>query len=441
MALSALHHPHPAPRRSALRREPIVMACTCEIAGRVRGKGFPARELPARLLRGVGWIPTNTMISALGPTANSPFGARDDLILVPDPHAEVHVDFDDGSAAEWFFLSDLRHVDGTPWMGCPREALRRALAALRAACGAELLAAFEHEFTYDGIQDRPGAPYSLDAFRQQGVFGEALLAAMRSAGVEPDSFLPEFAPRQFEVTCAPAPGLRAADHAVITREMARAVAHRLGRRVSFAPIHDPDGVGNGVHVHLSLRDADGRGVMHDAGDTLGLSRLGRQFLAGILDHMPALCAVTAPCPVSYIRLRPNRWAPVAASLARQDREAALRICPVLSVPGSDAAARQFNVEYRPADGAASPYLALAAIVHAGVDGIARGLDLPDPDAPARPLPASLGEALDLLEASAAATGWFGAVYLDAYLRHKRAEIAMTAELDERARCALYSEVY
>lgn len=414
------------------------MVCTCEIAGRVRGKGFPARDLPARMVSGVGWIPTNTMISALGPIADSPFGARDDLILVPDATTEVHVPFEDGGADERFFLGDLRHTDGTPWMGCPRDILRRALRALHEVAGVRLLAAFEHEFVYDGVADRPGAPYSLDAYRRQGVFGEALLAALRMAGVEPDSFLPEFAPRQFEVTCAPALGLRAADDAVVTREMARAVAHRLGHRAIFSPILDPNGVGNGVHIHFSFRDGADGPAMYDGADPLKLSRIGRQFVAGVVRHLPALCAVTAPCPVSYVRLRPNRWAPVAATLANQDREAAIRICPVLTVTDATAAGRQFNVEFRPADAAASPYLALAAIVFAGVDGISRALDMPEG---CERLPPDLATALDLLERTAAARDWFGPDYLAAYMRHKRAEIEMTADMDDGARCAAYAEAY
>ena len=79
-------------------RESVIMVCTCEMAGRVRGKGFPSRELPSRLVKGVGWVPTNTMISAFGPIGDTPFGTTGDLILVPDETTRVFVDFDDGSA-------------------------------------------------------------------------------------------------------------------------------------------------------------------------------------------------------------------------------------------------------------------------------------------------------------------------------------------------------
>ena len=414
------------------------MVCTCEIAGRVRGKAFPARELPSRLARGVGWVPTNTMISAFGPIFSTPFGTTGDLILVPDADTEVNVDFGDGSAPEHFFLGDLRHIDGTPWECCPRFFLKRALDAFGAASGLSLISAFEHEFVYTGVDDVPGAAYSLDAYRRQGIFGEALIAALRSAGVDPDSFLPEYGARQYEVTCDAAEGIRAADRAVVLREITRATASRLGQRASFAPILDPAGVGNGVHIHFSFRDTNGRPCMHDPTAPFGLSRTAQQFVAGILHHLPALCAITAPSAVSYIRMRPNRWAPTHATLAERDRGASLRVCPVLTIPGADAA-KQFNVEYRPADAAASPYLALGAMVWAGVDGIRRKLALPQRDGPA--LPTSLGAALDELEATAAATEWFGATYLSAYLMHKRGELQSLDGLDEAAQCARYALTY
>lgn len=435
-----------------MRRESIIMVCTCEIAGRVRGKGFPASELPSHLRKGVGWIPTNTMISALGPIADTPFGATDDFILVPDPSTEVNVDFEDGSAPEHFFLGDIRHTDGTPWECCPRHFLARALQRLDEAAGLSLLAAFEQEFMYSGIDDRPGAPYSLDAFRRQGSFAEAVVAAVRAAGVTPDTFLPEYGARQFEITVAPTAGLRPADDAVIVREMVRAAAHRLGQRASFTPIRDPNGTGNGVHVHFSFRDSAGRPALYDKSQPYGLSVVGQHFVAGVLRALPALCALTAPSPVSYIRLRPHRWAPTEAYVANQDREACLRICPVLRLPGIDPGP-QFNVEFRSVDAAASPYLALGALVHAGVDGIRETLPLSIPEnvaamsdaeraaAGIRRLPASLGEALELLEAFPAAREWLGATYLDAYLRHKRAELRMVAGMDEAELCRIYGETY
>ncbi len=437
-----------------MNREPLVFVGTCDLAGLVRGKGFPAAELPRRLKKGVGLTHSNIMMSPFGPIYDTPFGTEGDLMLVPDPSTKVEVEFDDG-AAERFYLADILTTDEQHWECCPRHFLRRALAALNEldrAAGLTLFAAFEQEFVYTGVEDRPGATYALDAYRRQGSFGESYMAALRAAGLTPDSFLPEYGARQYEVTIDPARGLRAADEAVIQREMARAVAHRLGHRAIFAPILDPDGVGNGTHIHFSLRDGADRPVFHDAGRPYRLTPIGERFVAGILHHLPVLTAITAPSAVSYYRLRPNRWAPTWGNIAVQDRGASIRVCPIF---GGDGAAQQFNVEYRVADAAASPYLALGALVWAGVDGIRHNRSLPpSPErnfwdmseaerqaAGVRPLPRSLGEALDGLAASQAAREWFGETFFDVYMRFKRAELRVIDGLSEAATCARYAEIY
>lgn len=156
-------------------REELIFAATCDISGHVRGKAFPARELPSRLVRGLGWTPTNIMISPLGAIWDSPFGTTGDLMLLPDPATEVRVDFEDGSAPEHFMLGDLRRTDGEPWECCPREFLRRAIAAL-ASEDYQLQAAFEHEFVYTGVEPFAASPYSLAAFRRQASFGAMLTA-------------------------------------------------------------------------------------------------------------------------------------------------------------------------------------------------------------------------------------------------------------------------
>jgi glutamine synthetase len=422
-------------------REELVFVATCDISGHVRGKGFPARELKARLKKGVGWTGSNLMMAPQGPIWDTPFGTAGDLMIVPDPAAEVRVDFADGSAVEHFFLGDICTTDGRPWECCPRDFLRRAVTALEEAAGLRLVAAFEQELTYTGTDDRPGDAYALAAFRRQGIFGEGFVAGLRAAGVTPDTFLAEYGARQFEVTVAPQPALTAADHAVITREIARAAAHRLGHRASFSPKPDPDGVGNGVHIHMSLRDMSGRPATQAPGETMDLAKPAQHFCAGVLHHMPAICAVTAPSPVSYLRLVPNRWAPTSIDLVRQDRGACLRICPVFAAETAEEAARQFNVEFRACDAAASPYLALGAVIFAGVDGIRRAMPLPAPAGTVPSLPRSLRQALDNFAASATVGGWFGTVHLDAYLRFKRVEAEKVANLSEAELCAHYAEIY
>ena len=422
-------------------REELVFVGTCDIAGHVRGKGFPAREIDARRRKGVGWTHSNLMQTAFGPILDTPFGTGGDLMIMPDPKAEARVDFADGSAPEHFFLGDIRNTDGSPWECCPREFLRRGIAALAEAGGLHLIAAFEQEFVYTGNEDRPGDAYSLGAFRRQGSFGESFVAAMRAAGVVPDSFLAEYGARQFEFTVAPAAALTAADHAVIAREMARAAAFRHGHRACFSPMPAADGVGNGVHIHMSLREATGRPVTYDPTGRFGLGAQAQQFCAGVLHHLPAIAAITAPSPVSYLRLTPNRWAPTAVDIVQQDRGAALRVCPVFAATDPEEIARQFNFEFRVCDGSASPYLALGAIMFAGADGVRRRLALPAEGAVPPALPRSLPEALRTMQESAAVASWFGPVFLEAYLRHKRSEVAFIGEAAATDLCQRYAEIY
>jgi glutamine synthetase len=161
----------------------------------------------------------------------------------------------------------------------------------------------------------------------------------------------------------------------------------------------------------------------------------------VLHHLPAICAITAPSPVSFLRLTPNRWAPTMIDIVRQDRGAALRICPVFAAADASETARQFNIEYRVADAAASPYLVLGAVLFAGADGLRRRLALPTADTRPPPLPRSLAAALKEMEHSAAVQGWFGPVFLEAYLRHKRSEVNYTGEFSVSELCHRYAEVY
>ncbi|HKS89155.1 MAG TPA: glutamine synthetase family protein [Stellaceae bacterium] len=435
-------------------RQALVFVGTCDLAGLVRGKAFIGDDLAVRLRRGIGLTHSNIMMSPFGPIYDTPFGTEGDLMLVPDQSTKVEVEFDDGGAAERFYLGDIMTTDEKPWECCPRQFLRRAVAELDrlGRGGLSILAAFEQELVYTGVEDRPGATYALDAYRRQGMFGESYMAALRAAGLTPDTFLPEYGARQYEVTIAPARGLRAADEAVVQREMARAVAHRNGQRAIMAPILEPDGVGNGTHIHFSLRDGSDQPMFYDASRPYRLTQLGAHFVAGILYHLPALAAITAPSPASYIRLRPNRWAPTWCNIGVQDRGASIRVCPIF---GRDGAAQQFNVEYRVCDAAASPYLALGALVWAGVDGIRNRRTLPAPPernfwdmseeerraCGVRPLPRSLPEALEQLAACEEAKEWFGDTFLDVYLRFKGAELKVVEGLTEAEICARYAEIY
>ena len=113
-----------------MNREESVMLCTTDLGGQTRGKGFPASDLADRLKKGIGWTPTNSMITAHGPIAPSPWGPFGDLVLIPDPDTRVRIDFGPDAAAEHFVMGDILHLDGTPWPVCPRGFLKRVLAAI-----------------------------------------------------------------------------------------------------------------------------------------------------------------------------------------------------------------------------------------------------------------------------------------------------------------------
>lgn len=265
----------------SLEPEELVFIGICDLAAQVRGKSVPVADLQSRLAHGVGYTPANICFSPFGTLGPSPFGTIGDIVLLPNASTQVNINLN-GAAPEHFYLSDIMTQDGKRWKFCPRDFLRRALERLEKTVGCTLLASFEQEFVYTGLAAEPRRGYALASFREQGDFGATLIAALRSAGMTPDTFLPEFGPRQCEITVAPAIGMRAADEAVILRELTRAVARRTGHRAIFSPMLDPAGVGNGTHIHMSLRDQASNAKMHDPGTPYGLSQMGEYFVAGIL---------------------------------------------------------------------------------------------------------------------------------------------------------------
>ncbi len=434
-------------------REPIAMIVCADLANQVRGKGIPAAALAGRGRHGVGWVPTNHLITCFNTIPEGPYGSLGDLRLVPDLATEVRVDLDDGRPPEHFVLGDLRTLAGDPWVCCPRSALAAALRDLEDEAGLRIRAAFEHEFWCEPEAEGPWSGFSLAGYRRNASFGETLLAALTAAGVEPESFLPEYGRDQYEVTIAPARGLRAADESVIVCELTRAVASRLGRRVSFSPVVNDD-VGNGLHLHLSLTDRDGVPCTYDADAPAQLHPEAGAFFAGVRDHLPEYLALTASSALSYDRLVPHKWSAAWNNLAVRDREASLRICPLAATPGADPA-EQMNVEFRAADATGNPYLQLAAIARAGLAGIRAGAATPTPtegdlglldpaalaDLGVERLPTSLAAALHRLEASEAVSRWFPRELIDVFLVHKRGELAVVAGKERDEVRALYTGVY
>ena len=305
----------------------------------------------------------------------------------------------------------------------------------------------------------PLAPTKLVSEDELESIHLASLRVLKEIGVdvlhdEARRIMKEHGADQYEVTIGPKAGIRFADEAVILREVVRSTALAHDETVTFTPIRDPAGVGNGVHIHMSFLDGDGKPATWDPAGKHELSPVAGQFVAGVLKYLDAITAITAPSVVSYLRLTPHRWSAAFNNLGFRDREASVRICPVSDL--SDIAkAAQFNFEFRAADATASPYLQLAAIVHAGVQGIEEGLQVPeatqedlsllDPAALAergyKRLPTTLEEALKRFEANGTVTGWFPQGFADVYVKHKLGEIDHLKGRELKDVCAAYEEVY
>jgi len=431
----------------------IAFFAVSDFSGLVRGRGVPESRLGEFLETGCGWVPADQAITAFDAVGHgNPFGASGDLRLVPDRQTEVRLDAEAGRAPWRFFLCDMQAIDGSPWSCCGRTFLKSAIGDLEQRHGLRLVASFEHELSILGDPE-PAPGFSMRAFRRLDALVAALVRDLEAADILPEMVLPEFGPGQLELPLPPAPALTAADQAVILREIARDVAERHGRRASFAPKVKADAVGNGVHIHFSLTDECGRPVTYDADGPGGLSAPAASFAAGILAHLDGLVALTAPSVVSYLRLQPHHWATAFACLGLQNREAAIRICPPIRAGGDPA--RGHHLEYRAADATSSPYLALGALIRAGMAGLEAGLSCPplvdtDPAElePAahrrlaiRPLPGSLDAALDALEADRTIQGWADPAFWQCYLALKRTEFSSMADLAPQALCDAYARVY
>jgi glutamine synthetase len=358
--------------------------------------------------------------------------------------------------------ADMVRLDGEPWEACPRAFLKRAVAEL-AAEGYALVAAFEPEFTLGRRVpgDGPAEPdrlapvdqslcFSTSGFGAAHDYAIELVRALQAQGLVVEQYYPELGHGQQELSVRHAPALRAADNMVWYRETARGVAWRQGLWASLAPKPIPDQAGNGAHLHASIWDAgpDGgpgdRNALYDAADPRGLSALAYHWIGGLLAHLPALVALTCGSVNSYRRLVPQSWSSAFTCWGMDNREAAVRVPSRMW--GLDEAST--NLELKPSDATGNPYLALGAVIHAGLDGIHNKLD------PGRPvdtdpatlsratrrrrgierLPSSLGEALDALEADELLMEALGPLRRDAYLAVKRSEVASFGARDTAFEC-------
>ncbi|MEV7284729.1 glutamine synthetase family protein [Streptomyces sp. NPDC093252] len=457
----------------------IVLAYV-DTAGVGRVKTVPVGKLAATVAWGAGMSPVfDTFLAndaiATTDTLGSPDG---DLRLYPDLDRLTVLAAQPGWA--WAPVDRITQ-DGDPHPGCARTFLRHLVTRAGEDHRLEFRAGIEVEWVVaradaggseggggggggggvdrvsgrdgDASGFRPvatGPAYSADRQIELSDFAAELLAACAAQGLDVDQFHPEYAAGQFELSVAPLDPVAAADRSVLVRQTVRAVARRHGLRVSFAPAVRGTGVGNGGHLHLSAW-RDGANLHTGGARRHGMTATAESFTAGLLTHLPALTAVTAPSPASYLRLRPSQWAGVFTAWGLETREAGLRVIRGTAGQRGQAA----NVEVKPVDLAANPYLALGCALAAGLDGIGSGAALPlettgDPAAldPAeakargvRRLPVSLPEAVTAFRADPILRDALGPVLTDAVIAVREGESAAVEGLDDERVAAAYRWKY
>lgn len=349
--------------------------------GVLRSRTVPVERLADAAARGVGVttlfavFDTMDRISFDAPGLDTPSG---DVRLVPALGPDGVVALAGRPGAAWV-PGRLVAADGGHWPYDQRSVLERQVEAA-AAAGLTVRAGYEVEFALyadeDGEPPRPafdGPVYGPNALVGIDAFVTRLLSDLRANGVPVGQFHAEYGPAQLELSIDAADPLTAADRQLLARQTVHAAAAAHGLRASFAPLPSTSSAGNGWHLHTSVARG-GTNLLSGGDGPAGLTADGAAWLAGLLRDLPAVAAVTAPSVPSLHRRRPGMFASAYGFWGVENREAALRLVPATGLLGPGHA----NVELKVSDASANPYLALAAVIGAGLAGIADGLTPPAP---------------------------------------------------------------
>jgi glutamine synthetase len=403
--------------------------------GITRVKTVPVSLFERTVRFGVGLTPVFEVAMVNDHFTESPEiqGPAGDLRLLPDPSALKILAAQPGWA---WAPADKYTQEGEVWACCQRSFTRR-MAERASAMGLELRIGCELEWFYGREEDdgtvvpiHHGPGYSMGVLAEISDLARDLVVAFEEEGLGVDQFHPEYALGQIEISLPPHDPVGAADTNVLARSTIRAVGLRHGWRTSFSPVVIPGNVGNGGHLHMSLWQ-DGANLFAGGSGPQGMTEVAESFAAGVLAELPALCAVGAPSVASYLRLVPSHWAGVYACWGRENREAALRF--VTGMVGSRENAA--NLEVKCFDLGANPYLAVGAVIAAGLDGVERKLSLPAefPDDPAshsedeleglgvRRLPTTLEEAVSSFERSEVLAEAMGPTLFHSFAAVRKAE--------------------
>lgn len=405
-----------------MTQKPRTRAMFCDFLNLPRGKYVPAK------------IASGGKIGF----AQAVFGVTFDRDLIPVPGSgmfdgipDVDLILDTERRKSWqpgteIALGDL-HTHGTPFGLCGRGALKRAIAmwqehGLTPMVGIELEAyvfAKDDQGNWEPY-DTPGAfVYGCGPSNDPAGLMDVLWDTAAACDLPLESMNGEYDNGQFELTLGFADALKACDDAFLFRAMAKELAAQRGLLLSFMPKPIAERGGSGMHVNFSFTDKAGKNVIAPDGD---LSTVAKQALAGMLAHHEGLAGLLATTVNSYDRLTPASMAGYWANWAEDHRLVTLR--------STTTSPRSARLEHRTADCATNPYIAVAAILQAALNGVSEGMDLQEAEdmdglentRATRHAPASLGEALTALEADTALCDGVGRELCEGLIFLKRDEI-------------------
>lgn len=422
-------------RLATLGTEHLWIAYT-DYNGRTQSKSIPASRFESGLSSGPSFAKANLDFNLLDHMADGAIFTAEtgDFIAHPDLSTLAPVPYRPGVARVLAWMLDEK---GEHWAGCPRYALKRQIDAY-AERGIVVKVAYEPELClFRREEDGKIVPadstgmFTLDGLDVHAELFAEISTSLEEMGIAVEQVAPEYGPGQIEINIRPAEALKAADDLVTLQDVVKAIARKHGLIGSFMPKPFENAAGSGLHIHLSLWSKDGKNeLMADPAASNGLSQMGLSFIAGLLDHSRALTGLGAPTVNSYKRLLPGSWSPAHAVWGIGSRAAMVRV-PGINRP---------RVEVRCGDNTAQPYLFLAGILAAGLDGIDRGEQPPAPptidvghltDADVSALgyqylPRNVSEALDAVEADEAIGAALGQPILGEWLKVKRSEASTYA---------------
>ena len=404
----------------------FVLLWFTDIEGHLKSFAVTPSEIEAALDDGMGF--DGSSITGFNAIEES------DMVAIPDPETFQLMPWKEGETRVARMICDIVTPDGKPYEGDPRYVLRRALDRM-ASLGFDTFNVGP-ELEYFLFRDDKGTEtldeggyFAMTTLDAASELRQETVRALEGMGIPIEYVHHEVGPSQHEIDMRFSDALAMADHTVTYLLIVKEIAKKSGYHATFMPKPIFGENGSGMHTHQSLFN-EGRNAFFDGDDDWNLSPVGKAFIAGQLKHAREISAVFAQWVNSYKRLVPGYEAPVYVAWSRRNRSALIRI--PLYKPGAEQATR---AEIRCPDPACNPYLTFAALLHAGLEGIEQGYELPEPmetnlyhlTAEQRKergivsLPETLGEAVDELAGSELVRKALGPHIFDRYVELKRAE--------------------